>query len=90
MGAKYIMPQQLQIVLPEETIQLIDKLTEKNASPDDLIRQRSNLIDEAVKFFMAEKQREDLKQQLKEGGIERAKRDLNLAEEWFELEEEAW
>lgn len=84
------MPQQLQIVLPEETIQLIDKLTEKNGSPDELIRQRSNLIDQAVKFFIAEKQRVDLKQQLKEGAIARAKRDLNLAEEWFELEEEVW
>lgn len=33
---------------------------------------------------------EDLKQQLKAGAIQRAKRDLALAEEWFSVDEEAW
>lgn len=84
------MPQQLQIVLPEDTIHLIDRLTKNNDSPEEILRLRSDFINEAVKFYIAEKQRENLKQQLKEGAIQRAKRDLGLVEEWFELEEEAW
>ena len=39
---------------------------------------------------LAQKQQEILKQQLKEGAIQRSKRDLSLAEEYFHLEEEAW
>jgi hypothetical protein len=31
-----------------------------------------------------------LKQELKEGAIRNAARDLQMAEEWFPLEEEAW
>ncbi|HEY9873570.1 MAG TPA: hypothetical protein V6D12_09030 [Candidatus Obscuribacterales bacterium] len=84
------MPQQLQIVLPEDTIHLIDRLTKNNDSPEEILRLRSDFINEAVKFYIAEKQRENLKQQLKEGAIQRAERDLGLVEEWFELEEEAW
>ena len=84
------MPQQLQIVLPEDTIHLIDRLTKNNDSPEEILRLRSDFINEAVKFYIAEKQRENLKQQLKKGAIQRAKRDLGLVEEWFELEEEAW
>jgi CopG family transcriptional regulator/antitoxin EndoAI len=81
------MPQKLQIVLPEDTIHLIDRLTEKNDSPEELLRLRSDFINEAVKFYIAEKQRENIKQQLKEGAIQRAERDLGLVEEWFELAE---
>ncbi len=32
----------------------------------------------------------DVKQQLKAGAIQRAERDLSLAEEWFPVDEEAW
>ncbi|CCI30387.1 conserved hypothetical protein [Microcystis sp. T1-4] len=37
-----------------------------------------------------EPQRNYLKQQLKEGAIVRAERDLNLAQDWFSLEEYLW
>jgi CopG family transcriptional regulator / antitoxin EndoAI len=86
------MPQQLQIILPEDTIQLIDRLAKKSNSAEDILHQRSDFINEAVKFYIAEKEkfRENLKQQLKKGAIQRAERDLGLVEEWFELEEEVW
>jgi CopG family transcriptional regulator / antitoxin EndoAI len=84
------MPQQLQIILPEDTIQLIDRLAKKSNSAEDILHQRSDFINEAVKFYIAEKFRENLKQQLKEGAIQRFERDLGLVEEWFELEEEVW
>lgn len=63
------MPQELHIVLPEDTIQLIDELTPRSDSPEETLRERSNFINEAVKFYIAEKLRENLKQQLKEGAM---------------------
>ncbi len=83
------MTQHLQILLPEETIQLIDQLTKPDNSADDSLHKRSALINEAVKFYIAQKQGDSLKQQLQEGATRWAERDLGLADEWFEIEEEA-
>ncbi|HLO51961.1 MAG TPA: hypothetical protein VK211_26365 [Kamptonema sp.] len=84
------MERQLQIVLSEDTLKLIDEFTKTSGSLPETLRERSHFIDEAVKFYITEKQRENLKQQVKEGALRRAKRDLGLAEEWLDLEEEAW
>jgi CopG family transcriptional regulator/antitoxin EndoAI len=84
------MSQHLQILLPEETIQLIDQLTKSDDSADDALDKRSALINEAVKFYIAQKQRDSLKQQLQEGATRWAARDLGLADEWFDIEEEVW
>jgi CopG family transcriptional regulator / antitoxin EndoAI len=40
--------------------------------------------------YLAQIQTEKLRQQLKEGAICRAKRDRQLGDDWFPLEEEAW
>lgn len=76
------MHRRLNITLPEETIQLIDTVTQKG--------DRSRFINEAVKCYIAHNSRENLKQQLKEGAMRRAERDRGLVEAWFDLEEEAW
>jgi CopG family transcriptional regulator / antitoxin EndoAI len=76
------MYQQIKIVLPQKTIELIDSL----AIQED----RDRLIDEAIKFYVIDLQKKSLQQQLREGAIHRSNRDLNLAEEWFNLEEEVW
>ncbi|MCT7970402.1 hypothetical protein NG799_29235 [Laspinema sp. D1] len=57
------MSQHLQILLPEETIRLIDQFTKSDDSADDVLLKRSALINEAVKFYIAQKQRDSLKQQ---------------------------
>ncbi|MBD2771797.1 hypothetical protein [Iningainema tapete] len=75
------MHRRLNITLPDETIQLIDRVTQKG--------DRSRFINEAVQYYIAQKALADLREQLKEGAIRRAERDLALAEEWFDLEEEA-
>jgi len=75
------MHRRINITLPEETVRLIDRVTERG--------DRSRLIDEAVKHYIEEIGRANLKARLKEGAL-RPKRDLALAEEWFSLEEEAW
>ncbi|BAZ15087.1 hypothetical protein NIES4071_69570 [Calothrix sp. NIES-4071] len=41
------------------------------------------------KNILVQKKKEQLKQQLKEGAIRRAERDLKVAQDWFALEEEA-
>ena len=74
------MHQRVNITLPEETLNLIDRVAEKG--------DRSRFIDRAVKHYVKDLGRANLKKQLKEGAIRRAERDLDLAEEWFALEEE--
>lgn len=70
----------IEVTLPEETIQLMNTL-EKGSSV------RNALIQEAVEFYLPYKQRENLRQSIQEGAIQRAKRDLALAIEWSGLEE---
>ena len=76
------MHRRINITLPEETLELIDRV----AQPGD----RSRFIDEAIKRYIQEIGRSNLRKQLQEGAIRRAQRDLSLAEEWFALDEEAW
>lgn len=72
----------LNITLPEETVRLIDRVAKKG--------DRSRFIAEAVERYVAETGRANLKKRLKEGALHRADRDLQLATDWFGIEEEAW
>ncbi|RQH05270.1 hypothetical protein D5R40_15595 [Okeania hirsuta] len=45
------------------------------------------LINKALNFYIKQNLSENLKEELRIGAIKRAKRDLQLAEEWYELEE---
>jgi len=76
------MHRRINITLPEETVRLIDRVSEKG--------DRSRLINKAVKRYVADARRAYLRKRLKEGALRRAGRDLRLAEESFFLEEEAW
>jgi CopG family transcriptional regulator/antitoxin EndoAI len=76
------MNKRLNITLPEQTVKLLDRVASKG--------QRSRLIDQAVKRYVEDKGRANLRKQLSESYQEHAKFDLQLAEEWFPLEEEAW
>jgi CopG family transcriptional regulator/antitoxin EndoAI len=74
--------QRINVSLPEETLRLLDRVTDKG--------DRSRFIDQAVRYYIDKKGRRELKKRLKEGAIRRAARDLQLTEEWFPLEEEVW
>ncbi len=76
------MNRRINITLPDETLESLDRVVAKG--------DRSGFINKAVKSYIAEIQKKRLAEQLKEGAIRRAERDLNLAESWFSLEEEAW
>lgn len=76
------MHQRVNVTLPEDTIQLIGKIVKRG--------DRSRFIDEAVKYYIDKLNKKNLKNQIKEGAIRRFDRDLQIVEEWFSLEEEAW
>lgn len=76
------MHQRVNITLPEETVQLIDRLADKG--------NRSRFIDAAVRFYVGQVSRANLKKQLKEGAVRRAQRDVQLSQDYFLLEQEAW
>ena len=74
--------QRINVSLPEETLRLLDRVAGKG--------DRSRLIDQAVRYYIDQQGRSELKKRLQEGAIRRATRDLQLTEEWFPLEEEVW
>jgi len=76
------MHRRVNVTLPEETIRLIDKSANHG--------NRSRFIDEAVKYFVREHGRGELRRLLEEGAAKRAARDLAIVEEWFHADEDAW
>lgn len=75
------MNKRLNITLPEQTVRLMDRVAGKG--------QRSSLIDRAVRRYVKEETRANLRKQLAEGYEANAAEDLQLAEDWFPLEEQA-
>jgi CopG family transcriptional regulator/antitoxin EndoAI len=74
------MTKRLNITLPERTVALMDRVAGKG--------KRSRLIAEAVERYVEEVGRAKLRKRLREGAEVRARRDLQLAEEWFAPDEE--
>ncbi len=70
------MRHRLNITLPEQTIELLDRAAPRG--------QRSRLIDEAVRYFIQQRDNK-LRKHLKRGARTRAARDLRVASEWFAL-----
>lgn len=76
------MNRRINITLPNETIELLNHIVPKG--------DRSRFINDAVQYYITEVEKKKLREQLRQGAIERSQRDLDLAETWFDLEEEAW
>lgn len=72
----------INITLPEETIRLIDRVAKKG--------DRSFLISEAVRHYVASVGKTRLRRLLKEGALRHADRDLRVVEEWSSLDDTAW
>ena len=72
----------INITLPEETISLLESVADKGS--------RSAFIDEAIRRKVGELKKAGLRERLKAGAIDRADRDLALAHEWAELEDDLW
>ena len=76
------MSKRINIILPDTTVAVLDRVTTKG--------NRSRFIDRAVRRLVETEGRANLRTRLKEEGIANADRDLVMAAEWFPLEEEAW
>ena len=72
----------INITLPTQILQQLDEFAPKG--------ERSRFIHAAIEAHISQIQKEKLRQQLKEGAIQRAKRDRSLADDWLALEEEVW
>ena len=72
----------INVTLPQETLYLLDKVSEKG--------DRSRLVNNAVRFYINEISKINIKKNLREGAMKRKKRDLSLAEDWFHVESETW
>lgn len=70
----------INITLPVTTLKRIDHLAED--------RNRSRLIDQALQYYIDSISRKNLRALLKEGAVERTKRDADVSAEWFHLENE--
>ena len=76
------MNKRLNITLPDQTVRLMDRIAGRG--------RRSSLIDHAVRRYVKDATRANLRKQLAESYKDNAELDLQLAGEWFALEEEAW
>jgi metal-responsive CopG/Arc/MetJ family transcriptional regulator len=78
------MRQRINVSLPRETIEVIDRLAEKAGL------NRSQFIDRAARHFVESVGRSSMRKLLAEGARVRAKESLALAEEWSAADSEAW
>ena len=75
------MHRRLNITLPEDTVRLIDRVPRGD---------RSQFIAKAIRYYVSETGRANLRKRLREGALKRAERDRKLSQEWFFIEEETW
>ena len=76
------MNKRINVALPVETIRVLDRIAPRG--------NRSRLISEAVMHYVTTKAKSSLAERLKEGALAHAERDIEIAEEWFPIEEQAW
>ena len=76
------MNKRLNVILPSTTVAVLDKVATKG--------NRSALIDRAIRHYVKTHSQQNLRERLKQEAIANADRDLQMATEWFPLEEEAW
>lgn len=76
------MSKRINIMLPDQTVKVLDRVAAKG--------DRSRFISEAVLHYVKTQSTANLRERLKEGALANAKLDLEIAEEWFPVEQEAW
>lgn len=76
------MSKRINVVLPDSTVAVLNRVAPKG--------NRSRLISQAVLHYVKTQSVQNLRERLKRGYLANAERDLQIAQEWFPLEEEAW
>ena len=75
----YFMTERINVVLPTQTLTVLDRLAPKG--------DRSRLIDTAILYYVTHQAKSNLAQRVQKGARANAQRDLELAEDWFTLED---
>jgi metal-responsive CopG/Arc/MetJ family transcriptional regulator len=75
------MSKRINIVLPDKTLAALDRVAPKGS--------RSQFISRAVLHLVESQGKESLRQRLRREAVENSKRDLEIAADWFPLEQEA-
>ena len=76
------MSKRINIVLPETTVQTIDRM----AKPG----QRSRFINQAVEHFVANRSTDALRAQLERAAVRDQDLDREVADDWFAVDQESW
>jgi CopG family transcriptional regulator/antitoxin EndoAI len=76
------MSKRVNIMLPDATVNVLDRVAPKG--------DRSRFISQAVLHYVDTLSRANLRERLKLGALASARLDLEIAEEWFPVEQEAW
>ena len=69
-------------MLPDITVAVLDRMAPRG--------RRSSFISEAVLHYVKTRSKRNLRERLKLEALANFRRDLEIAQEWFPLEEEAW
>jgi CopG family transcriptional regulator/antitoxin EndoAI len=75
------MSKRINVVLPDETVAVLNR-----AAPSG---SRSRLVSEAVVYYVRTRGKRALSTRLKQGALSNARRDLEIAQEWFSLDEKS-
>ena len=76
------MGKRINIILPDATVAVLDLVVPKG--------HRSRFIDRAVLRLVKTEDTANLRERLKAGALANARLNLEIAEEWFPVEQEAW
>ena len=76
------MSKRVNIMLPDATVKVLDRVAPKG--------DRSRFISQAVLHYVQTQSAANLREGLKRGALANAKLDLEIAEEWFPVEQESW
>ena len=76
------MSKRVNVILPDTTLAVLDRMVPHG--------KRSSFISTAVLHYVRTRSKENLRERLKQEALTNSSRDLDMAKEWFPLEEEAW
>src|SRR5262249_33224458 len=76
------MSKRVNIILPDATLRVLDRVAAKG--------DRSRFISEAVLHYVQARGAANLRKRLKQGALVNAKLNIEIADEWFPVEQEAW
>jgi CopG family transcriptional regulator/antitoxin EndoAI len=76
------MSKRVNVMLPDATVKVLDRVAPRG--------ERSRFISQAVLHYVRTRSAANLRERLKQGALANRELDLELAEEWFPVVQEAW